>query len=151
MNVDPCDDFYQFACGKFLKQTDLDYQQSKSAQGAITEAIQTQIRNLLEQPLSSSDHAYFTAAKRFYSSCMNDTARDREGVTKIKEIFKQIGGWPILETYWSASSFDWKQATSTLRRNGINFELFIKMSVDRDIDRDKSDMNILYVSRYSWA
>lgn len=75
---------------------------------------------------------------------MNDTERDRQGLVRIKQILKLIGGWPILESYWNAGNFDWKEATSTLRKNGINFELFIKMSVEKD--KDKSNRNILYVS-----
>lgn len=142
-SVDPCIDFYQFACGKFISHTNLEYLQSKSLQSNVADGIQQQIKNLLEQPTTSESY-HLSVAKKFYKSCMNTTAREKQGLVEIKQILKNIGGWPILESYWSGR-LDFTEATHKLRKIGINFDLFIKLSVEKD----KTDPNshILVVSK----
>lgn len=50
----------------------------------------------------------------------------------MKSIFKQMGGWPLQEGYWSQGRFkNWMTATHELRKMGINFKLFIDVSVEQ--------------------
>lgn len=104
------------------------------------------MKQLLERPPRPDDASYFIAAKRFYRACMNDTARERRGLTRIKQIFKEMGGWPILESYWNAADFDWKRATHKLRRVGINFDLFLKLSVEK---HNASNILVVGISKIS--
>lgn len=93
------------------------------------------MKNLLEKPIDPENPRYLITTKKFFKSCMNVTARDKNGVNTIKSIFKQIGGWPLLEGYWSQERFrNWISATHELRKLGINFKLFIDVTVEQHPD-----------------
>lgn len=64
---------------------------------------------------------------------MNVSAVEADGLKWMNEIFKKMGGWPILEgDGWNEDGFDWKEAVYKLRQMGVNFEFFINLSVERD-------------------
>lgn len=143
--VDPCEDFYRFSCGNFLQNTNLDNRGSRSVRDIMEDEIQIEIRNMLEESIRPDDPMAFNLAKKFYRACMNESAIDSQGLNRIKEIFKQIGGWPSLDGYnWSEDDFDWKKAVYKLRQIGVNFQFFFMLSIGQD-EEDPSK-NILYVS-----
>ncbi|KAL3279815.1 hypothetical protein HHI36_017322 [Cryptolaemus montrouzieri] len=133
IELNPCHDFYKFSCGNFLKNTNLERQRFRSAPDIMEEDIQSRIKNMLEQPVYSEQPRSLSLAKEFYRACMNESAIEAEGLKWMKQIFRRIGGWPILEEdEWKEEEFDWKKAVHKLKQMGINFEFFITLSVERD-------------------
>ncbi|KAJ8921372.1 hypothetical protein NQ315_002988, partial [Exocentrus adspersus] len=131
--VDPCEDFYRFSCGNFLQKADVDERGYQSVNKAVENEIQSKVRSMLEQPIQTEDRLAFKQAKKFYRACINETAREAEGLMLIKAIFKQIGGWPTLEgDKWSQESFDWRSAIHKLRAMGIGPHFFFQVTVDKD-------------------
>ncbi|CAG9817177.1 unnamed protein product [Phaedon cochleariae] len=131
--VDPCEDFYRFACGSFLQHTDLDNRGFISVQNFIEDEIHSEIRNILEQPIRQESPKSLDTAKKFYRACMNESAIDAAGLKKIKEILERIGGWPtLLENNWQEDDFDWLAVVHKLREMGVNFGVFYLVSVYRD-------------------
>lgn len=141
--VDPCEDFYRFSCGNFLQNTKLESHSSRSVQDILQDEIQLQIRSMLEQPLQFDDPQAFNLAKKFYRACMNESAVEAEGLRGIKEIFRQIGGWPTLDgSNWRDSQFDWKDVVHKLREIGISFEFFLILAVQTDKDSTRYVLNV---------
>ncbi|XP_044761824.1 neprilysin-2-like [Coccinella septempunctata] len=129
--LDPCRDFYKFSCGNFLKNTNLEREHFRTAPDIMREEIQSRIKNMLEQADLSDEP--LGQAKKFYRACMNESALETDGLKWMKQIFRRMGGWPILEgDNWNEQEFDWQQAVHKLRRMGVNFEFFIDVSVERD-------------------
>lgn len=130
--VDPCADFYKFACGNFISNTSLDYASYRSTETSVEDEMNMRMRNILEKPIAPENPRYLVTAKKFFRTCMNVTTRNRNGLGKMKSIFKQMGGWPLQESYWSQGRFkNWRVATHELRKLGINFRLFIDVSVEQ--------------------
>lgn len=70
--VDPCDDFYDFACGSFVKNTRIpDDKTSVNTFSIITDQLQEQIRALLDEPVIENEPRPFALAKTLYQACMN--------------------------------------------------------------------------------
>ena len=44
-------------------------------------------------------------AKNFYDSCMDQEKIEELGLEPIKDILKDLGGWPVLTHWWDDSKF----------------------------------------------
>ncbi|XP_022900522.1 neprilysin-2-like [Onthophagus taurus] len=127
---DPCNDFYQFACGGFIKESSLEGEnKSTSTKKVMEDILVNQIREMIEENITNTDSISLAKTKLFYRSCMNVTGTDSDGVTILKDSLKEMGGWPILDVNWKSGDFEWKRATQKLRRIGYTFDLFLGVNV----------------------
>ena len=80
MNVNPCDNFYKFACGGYIERGNttngVAYAYSKAGD-RISETVKTE----LEKDLSNSDPQPLLKAKKLYRSCMDENSLERHGIT----------------------------------------------------------------------
>lgn len=57
--IEPCDDFYDFACGKFLSETALtDEKVSVDTFSTVRDKMQTQLLQLIDSPVAPNDLEY---------------------------------------------------------------------------------------------
>lgn len=85
------------------------------------------------------------AAKTLFRKCMNESEIEKDNLRTIKDAFRAVGGWPILEgRSWNEKQFDWINATYKLRELGYPYQILF--DVDVDVDREKWDKYILTVS-----
>ncbi|XP_076260621.1 neprilysin-2-like [Rhynchophorus ferrugineus] len=141
---EPCDDFYRFACGMFTRNFSNERYDIQSVRHLMQEDIQLDIKKMLQEAPDNTDNPTFNLAKKFYKTCMNEKAIEQQGLRKIEKIFKEIGGWPILEgPDWDSEKFDFIKAVRILRNNGINTDFFFNISVE--VDREKLDRYILVI------
>merc|ERR550534_286593 len=103
-SVDPCQDFNQFACGGFMSNQVIPEDRGRlSAFTPASEEIYKRAKNLMEnfgadgEPVWKSD----TMAKMLYESCMNETRIEEVGLTQIKSLLSQLGGWPVIWSDWN--------------------------------------------------
>lgn len=85
-SINPCDDFYQFACGKFIKETTLpDDKSSLSSYLQVHDNVQKQLQTVLTEESSPNEPKPFRLAKDFYKMCMDERTLNANG--GMKEIF----------------------------------------------------------------
>ncbi|KAJ8918489.1 hypothetical protein NQ315_008186 [Exocentrus adspersus] len=134
-SVDPCDDFYEFTCGNFLKKTNIpDDKSSVTSFSIISDTLQEQLRSMIEEPVSRNEPKPFQLTKKLYRACMNKSLIENEGLDTMHSILTELGGWPVLEgPMWRESDFDWRKSVYKFRRVGYSVDYFIDFSVGVDV------------------
>ena len=70
--IEPCDDFYDFACGGFLKSTIIpDDKTTVNTFTGISDELQNQLRTSIEEKSPPNEPKPFRLVKNLYKACMN--------------------------------------------------------------------------------
>lgn len=79
--VDPCIDFYEFACGKFRRNTLIpNDKESVTAFTLLKDKVNDQMRSILSEPiLKSTEPNAIKLIKMFAKSCLDDTKLNENG------------------------------------------------------------------------
>ena len=86
-NVDPCDNFYEFACGGFVKKTEIpEYKQGVTAFTVLDNVLKKQLNKILAEDVQPNELRAFKLVKNCYRSCMNES----KCVTQINYILRSV-------------------------------------------------------------
>ncbi|KAK0164876.1 hypothetical protein PV328_003443 [Microctonus aethiopoides] len=130
-NVQPCDDFYRFVCGNYIKintptWTHLDLYEEMQKNSRIMYASLLENDNsmkIIKKP--------FRQISKLYKLCMDQSTLIKQGAKPLLQILRQLGGWPVLDgNEWNNEiNNDWTSITGNLIKSGFPFDLFIKFSI----------------------
>lgn len=72
-SVDPCDDFYLFACGNFINQSIIpDDKTSFDVSTALDDQMREQLNEILNRTITDTDIQPFVLSKKFYRACIHE-------------------------------------------------------------------------------
>lgn len=130
-SVEPCDDFYQFACGKFVRDTYIpDDKLTVDTFNKLSDQIDIQLRTIIEADIDPNESNVFKLVKKMHKSCMNRTAVEALGLDAFKQIINNIGGWPAVEgDSWNETAWDWIDAIGKMKQIGLTTNYLISTSV----------------------
>lgn len=150
-SVDPCDDFYQFSCGTFLKNAIItDEMSEESMVTIINRKIQYQIRTILAEEPTPNDLNAFKLAKKFYKSCMDEASIEKRGVQPLIDLTKSYGGWPVIEgNQWNESSWNWYDVYKKMFVGGLNLSPLFQLKISPSlVNSTLNRLNVIYIRRW---
>ncbi|NXQ88531.1 NEP protein, partial [Nyctibius grandis] len=101
--AEPCNDFYQYACGGWLKRNVIPETSSRYSNfDILRDELEVVLKDVLDTP-SSNDITAVQKAKTLYRSCINETTIDSRGGSPLISLLPQVSDWPVATNNWDSS------------------------------------------------
>lgn len=142
LSIEPCDDFYQFACGNFAKESN----ESDDIFSRVQHELNAQLHALISEKIDPNDPAPFNMAKRLYNACMNESQIEEHGLEPLLSITDKMGGWPVVKgDQWNENA-DWNWIETIKHFNSIGYSADYIFGFTIATDLKNTTARTLYVS-----
>lgn len=117
VSVDPCDDFYRYGCGGYIDKHPIpEDENSVSALTDLNDEVYRMTAEALRHATSENHPRAITKAAILFQGCIDEGARERQGLNPLKNILNSFGGWPIIDPQWTNTSYEWYKHVAAMRR-----------------------------------
>lgn len=144
-SVNPCSDFYEFACGNFIRNTVIPEDKSAvSTTSQLRDDLNLRLKRILESDPKSNEPDAYRNVRNIFQSCMDTRDRETNSVKDLKDKITEMGGWPVLEgETWDGDKFKWWEMTAKSIGQGFtaNSLIYIFIAMDEK-DTDRFILNI---------
>ncbi|XP_069683062.1 endothelin-converting enzyme homolog [Periplaneta americana] len=131
-SVDPCKDFYQFACGNFPKNHPVSESDVYNDwDNEIDNSLSRKLKGLLEENSSSSEPMATRQAKIFYKACMDLDELEKLGLEPIMQVLDNTSLPRIPRTPGDDTIGGWDIATTLARiKRVLDLDVLLKLELD---------------------
>ncbi|XP_059218296.1 neprilysin-2 isoform X2 [Stomoxys calcitrans] len=151
--IEPCDDFYRFACGTYIEETNIpDDKVAVNTFSLISDKLQEQLKDIVAEKRPETDPKHFRLPNALYRACMNKTLIESMGAKPIQDIAAGLGGWPVIvgDSWNSDNTWTWQETVKKFRRLGFSMDYIVDFSIGVDlknstkriIDLDQSSIGL---------
>lgn len=134
-SINPCDHFYEFACGG--------YQETVSTLDESQKRVLQELELFTVEAINENDAKSIKMQKKYFKTCMNTLAIEEDDNQSIKKIYEQLGGWPILSMEW-VNTYNLEKITKQCAEMGLFYDWFLEIDTyQRSLTDNKQLFRIL--------
>ncbi|XP_037954718.1 neprilysin-4-like [Teleopsis dalmanni] len=123
-SVNPCDDFYEYACGNWKNVIEERYTEHKRSNGRdIKYKLNDAVEKILNDSVENLTNEYaneFKLAQQFYQSCLSADLYPTTMSQVYIDVIKSIGGFPAIDETWQSTNFSWLNMSAHLTNYDVD-------------------------------
>ncbi|KAF2883618.1 hypothetical protein ILUMI_22552 [Ignelater luminosus] len=131
--INPCDDFYEFTCGQYVRTTIIPEEESHTkVLSSSKDIIDHELKDILDT-LKANKTQPFILLKQLYDECLNSNKIQRDNLKDFIKILSSVGGWPaVAGKKWKDNNIDWKEMSLLLQKMGyyVNYLITLDTTID---------------------
>ncbi|XP_064632954.1 endothelin-converting enzyme 1-like isoform X2 [Lineus longissimus] len=152
-SVDPCENFYDFACGNFAAAKLVDYFDE------VGNEVLEMVRRGLEKPIENdAKNSTERKMKEFYASCLESDVKEKQKMATVREMVKKIGGFDSstpsdeINLYeFNPVYFDFDDALQYVQFNlSTDATLSVSVKLEPNTETDRLESFISIASKYQF-
>lgn len=134
-DVHPCDNFYEFVCGKYMDGK-IEKLQSASDASIMEDKMLERLLTMLNEKIKITETKTHKTVKTFFQSCMSYRPIEEKGPKYVQEIFDKLGGWPaaVGEKWNNKEKFNWQETQAELLKKGYLETFLVGAAKNEDDD-----------------
>ncbi|EFX85605.1 hypothetical protein DAPPUDRAFT_46047, partial [Daphnia pulex] len=145
--MDPCEDFFQYACGGWIKNNPIPASKSSWSQFDITnQQLMEVLEEILRETNMDTDPSPIRFSRDMFTDCMDTDAIEKTGLKPLTDYLSSFGGWPMTLNDWDESTFDWKKASASAF---ATYNLALLVDFFNDFDSKNTERTAIYVDQES--
>ncbi|KAL8187904.1 UNVERIFIED_CONTAM: hypothetical protein K2H54_057750, partial [Gekko kuhli] len=144
---EPCEDFYQYACGGWLKKNIIPETSSRYSNfDILRDELEVVLKDVLSKE-NSSDISAIQKAKTLYRSCVNETAIDLRGGKPLINILDTINDWPVATDNWNQTYGSSWTAEKSIAQLNSKYGKRVIINLFVGTDDKNSTQHILHIDQ----
>ncbi|XP_074232077.1 membrane metallo-endopeptidase-like 1 [Camelus bactrianus] len=144
---EPCNDFYQYACGGWLRRHVIPETNSRySIFDILRDELEIILKGVLENP-ASEDRPAVQKAKTLYRSCVNESVIEKRDSQPLLDILEAVGGWPVAMDKWNESIGPRWELEQQLAVMNAQFNKRVLIDLFIWNDDQNSSQHIIYIDQ----
>ncbi|XP_031423530.1 membrane metallo-endopeptidase-like 1 [Clupea harengus] len=145
--AEPCQNFYQYACGGWQERHVIP---ETSSHHSVFDILRGELEIVLKGVLetqSEQDRDAFRKVKLLYSSCMNESLIEQRDSQPLLKLIESVGDWPVASDDWNSTAEDSWSLEDTLATLITRFHKKVLLDMFVWTDDQDSSRHILHIDQ----